>query len=690
MYPAAGRFGVRLPRSSISRILAYVLVAGIALGLLAYAFLRLLEPALPRSPEWVVLASLLFGLLVGLSMTLAVKLALRQAAHELHSYALDLTGTDLPALTPALTGDEIAYLHAILKQVLASVPQPEVYPQLAGDLVRIQDFDDAIQVAAQHLARHIPLTGALLLELDVERDLLLPVARYGNLYLAPNTSFDMAESAIGQALRERRTAHYNSLQVADLIPLRGTSGPLSLYSVPLYERDQPFGTLCLFSAGADLRLSDAQLAFTRTMTDILMVALQRVMYRHMFERENRRLSGFEQLGTALVTGASFDGILRQVLQAAAKITGSQHGSLLLLNADCTDVRHRVTLKEGDVLPLNVVAAPILKHGLAGWVIREKRADLIDDTELDGRWLPLPGLDTMRSALAAPLLVDGQLVGVLTLADPSLRHYSRRSLAIASILASYAASILVQLEQRRAEHPLAAPMRRLFVGRIDPRDLEELLKDEYVLDQMSTVRDHAALVIRVGVRGLERLEPTLTAEAQIKRVIEPFMTALTDAVYAFQGYVARRDEHGVTAVFGYPLAVGDDRVRGLRAALAMQAALRRLRGEWRRASGIDLVTGIGIAYGSVTMGVVGNEHYQRLVMLGSPVREAHRLQQLARVDEILAGSEVVADLQLEGLARLESLAPLTLQADSAAKLVYRVGPPDLAGSADDIKGFAHVG
>ena len=83
----------------------------------------------------------------------------------------------------------------------------------------------------------------------------------------------------------------------------------------------------------------------------------------------------------------------------------------------------------------------LERGLAGWVARERQAVLVPDTSQDDRWLRRPddaeNKTGPKSAVSAPLLWRGQLVGVMTLVHPSTDFFNLNHLALVQAIADQA-------------------------------------------------------------------------------------------------------------------------------------------------------------------------------------------------------------------------------------------------------------
>lgn len=422
-----------------------------------------------------------------------------------------------------------------------------------------------------------------------------------------------------------------------------------------------------------MRLSEEQRVFARAAADLLTLSVQSGIHRRLFTRESERMLAFEQLGGLLSGSQRLDQALEQVLRVAARVTDSAHGTLLLLEPDESRIRYRVTLKEGDVLPLSVTAQPILKHGLAGWALRERRADTIDDTERDARWLPVPGLDAMRSVLVVPLLYGERALGILTLADPTPRHYSRRSLALCTALAAYAVTILARGQYEEMITPGSATLGRyLFEGHVSPASLTELLADGAALHDALSAQSRTLVVIYAALRGLERvgLEPA----ALVEHVLTPCVVALTAIAHEHNGFVSVCDNGAIVLLFGFPVVPGGDmRIGAMRAAQAVQSAARRLRGRWRHGLSLDLALSAGVAFGPLVTGVVGGQGFHAVSVTGAPIAEAARIQRLARPDEVLVADSLATSFGADSVFPLERLAPLSTVEGEQPRSVYRLAP-----------------
>jgi PAS domain S-box-containing protein len=110
-------------------------------------------------------------------------------------------------------------------------------------------------------------------------------------------------------------------------------------------------------------------------------------------------------------------VLQRLVLAAMKHVGGERGSIVVLDdagkpVDASIV-YGTSLHEHTARQMKET----VDRGLAGWVIRHRKAALVPDTSMDERWLRRPddALDQSgsKAAICVPLLARERLVGVLT-------------------------------------------------------------------------------------------------------------------------------------------------------------------------------------------------------------------------------------------------------------------------------------
>jgi class 3 adenylate cyclase/tetratricopeptide (TPR) repeat protein len=127
---------------------------------------------------------------------------------------------------------------------------------------------------------------------------------------------------------------------------------------------------------------------------------------------------------------------------------------------------------------------------------------------------------------------------------------------------------------------------------------------------------------------ERLDPE-----SVKRQLERIMGRLGEEVVAYGGYVDKFIGDNVMAIFGAPVAHGDDAERAVRAGLGMQGAMGEVNEPLAAQHGVMFELCVGINTGEVLAGHDPDGNY---TVIGDTVNVASRLQAAARPGSVTVG------------------------------------------------------
>jgi class 3 adenylate cyclase/tetratricopeptide (TPR) repeat protein len=162
--------------------------------------------------------------------------------------------------------------------------------------------------------------------------------------------------------------------------------------------------------------------------------------------------------------------------------------------------------------------------------------------------------------------------------------------------------------------------------------------------------------------------------RVGAVTDRVLAALAGAVKTFGGHVDKLTGDGIMAVFGAPVTHEDDPERAVRAALAMQRAVRRVLDD-ERGGGAPAGLRIGINSGEVVAGVQAALEY---TVIGDTVNTAARLADAATVGSVYAGAATAGATR--HVASWRRLLPLRLKGKRQAVEAYELlGPLDAPGT-----------
>ncbi|HET9222702.1 MAG TPA: GAF domain-containing protein, partial [Roseiflexaceae bacterium] len=605
---------------------------GVVSGVVFYAGIRI---AMQLTPPWValdVLAAFGGGLLLGLCYYLFCKLVLRRVALRFRAEVAPLVGNTLPPMRD----DEIDELRQTYDRTVKALTRHDRYSTIADQIASSDDLAAAFRVIAENAARALPIDGAALF---MRQGALLRAVSAWNMESAPLPETE-SETAVWRVLLQNRPLLLNHAD--DLASGAGLQA-LALIAAPLAVDDRPVGALVFVSRTSPTAFDDDHLALTRFFARQAAIAVRHARLADAARTAQNRLAALEQAAHDLGDNHDLDEVLRRVIAATTALTASSHATVLLLDESGERITYRIALDSGNIAPLELVAGPMMRQGLAGWVAREGRAVLIDDTEQDPRWLPGPGSGDLRSALVVPLLLAGRPLGILTLGHDQPDHYDQEHLRLLEALSAQAALAIENARLAGGHQPLERAV--AASAPISTHRLEAGAQE--------------AMVIYADLRGLAKAGERLTPERLVDEVLDVFAKTLAEVAQRYDGAVEQRSGDGFLAIFKCAEPRSNDALRAVQAALALRQASTRLRASWRARLGVDIGVAVGLGRGRV-VGRVGAGDRPNYTAIGDAITLASRLQALARTGEILAAAEVVEELNGAG-ARfdVEALPPLPL-------------------------------
>ena len=139
-----------------------------------------------------------------------------------------------------------------------------------------------------------------------------------------------------------------------------------------------------------------------------------------------------EFNRALAGDNGSDGFAQHLLTLAIDKLQAESGSVILLDehggVTGGSIAYAGQIHDRD--PKQFV--DVFQEGLAGWAAREQEAALVSNTKQDHRWLSTPWEQNdsgTRSAMTAPVMTNGHVMGVLTLARAQESGFTERDLAL---------------------------------------------------------------------------------------------------------------------------------------------------------------------------------------------------------------------------------------------------------------------
>ena len=269
-----------------------------------------------------------------------------------------------------------------------------------------------------------------------------------------------------------------------------------------------------------------------------------------------------------------------------------------------------------------------------------------DTDSDAEHLntvKLPGLDNPKSHIAIPLLIKGQLVGVLSVEGTDYYMFKEYDEPLIQILANQAAAALQNARLYEAEKRRHLQVKRineklstlneeqdrtlrLFKQYVPAPVVNKALqaKGEAIFD--GEKREIAAMFcdIRDFTPLSEKLRPR-----QVVFVLNTFYRHMVEVIKNHGGYVTQFVGDEIFATFGAPVACETCERNAVLCAKEMIAGLKSINAELKAKLDVEINVGIGINAGPVIAGNLGSTEKLSYSITGDTVNTAKRIESLTK-------------------------------------------------------------
>lgn len=188
------------------------------------------------------------------------------------------------------------------------------------------------------------------------------------------------------------------------------------------------------------------------------------------------------------------------------------------------------------------------------------------------------------------------------------------------------AVVVNRSRRLVESRLLAERTRASLARYFSPNVVDYLSGPKQL--IGEVREQEVAVLFADIMGFTKMCENSSPDTVVA-LLRNYHDRLGQAVFDNNGTLDKYIGDGLMATFGTPEPGPHDARNSLQCALDMIAALTTWNAERSAAGEVPVRVGIGLHYGSVIAGDIGNERRLEYSVIGDTVNIASRLEQLTR-------------------------------------------------------------
>jgi serine phosphatase RsbU (regulator of sigma subunit)/anti-sigma regulatory factor (Ser/Thr protein kinase)/putative methionine-R-sulfoxide reductase with GAF domain len=341
------------------------------------------------------------------------------------------------------SGRGLRGLQRVTDAALSHLSLDDLLQELLERVTEVIEVDTVAILLLSDDGRALEPRAAKGLEEEVERGVRIPVG----------------QGFAGRIAAEGRPVIVDDVEQAELVnPLFREKGLHTLLGVPLLVEGQSLGVLHVgrlesrpFSADEANLLQHVGDRAAMAISHAHLYDAER-QARELAEASLERLARLQRITDAALAHLALDDLLDELLQRMKEILHVDTAAILLLEDDGRTLEARAAkgleewLERGFRIPVG--------RGFAGRIASQRRAVVIDDVDQADIRDPLLRDRGLRSLMGVPLLVSGEVLGVLHVGSLESRNFSHEDADLLQLAADRSAMAIRAARRFEQEHEVA--------------------------------------------------------------------------------------------------------------------------------------------------------------------------------------------------------------------------------------------
>jgi signal transduction histidine kinase/CheY-like chemotaxis protein len=329
--------------------------------------------------------------------------------------------------SPPFTQGDMELISILCGQAAIAIDNAKLYEEMnllkeiSRRIASTVNLEDILDFVAEIPKRLVGAKASLILSLNEETKELSIINAYG-------LSDEQLEGPIlGESISARVCNEGKPLFAVDVEEIE--LGIASLLSLPLKQDERVIGAFNVYLPSKKLP-GKRKIEILSAIANELAIAIESARLRA------RDLLALYEVDRTLRAELNLERLLRHILRKTIEACEADSGAIFIYDEE----KKLLTALVAHGLPEALTDVRLrIGEGLAGWVAQKKRPIVVPDVRSDRRWKPdVAGGDEYGSAIYVPMVLRGELVGVIYLGRRILRPFSGRELNLLSTIASQAA------------------------------------------------------------------------------------------------------------------------------------------------------------------------------------------------------------------------------------------------------------
>ncbi len=384
------------------------------------------------------------------------------------------------------------------------------------------------------------------------------------------------------------------------------------------------------------------------------------------QRASAKLRVLLEVSQELASPETYSALPEKILELLFKIMSVDRAVLLLVDEKTGQLEPKAYKFSN---PNATADFDFYSRKITDFVLTQGDAIISDDTSLDGRFDSSQSIirQSIQAAMCTPLKPRDQAIGVLYVDNLSRGHtYQKEDLEFLSSLANQAAIAIENANLYR--NMKSETIRRTKLERFFPAAVSQRIEEGWDLNR---IVETEVTALFSDISGFTEMTSQMQPRKVLEFLNEYFKVMVEDIVFPFGGTLEKYIADALLAVWGSPYQKEDDAIMAVKAAIAMQWAMRALNEEWaKQGRDLQIQIHIGLNTGMVAAGNIGSENLIQYTNIGDTMNVASRICTAAQAGDIFISESTMTHISQFNLP-LEKLEPIKVKGKEEPLQLYRV-------------------
>lgn len=411
-----------------------------------------------------------------------------------------------------------AYQYQELQKKLL---EQEAITGITSLLIKAMSLQETLQVIFEEISKILHGCSGTIFLLDEKSENMKIVASMGiseeDINKINETGIPVTLGTFGIVYETREMLEITNAREDPRIDRSFGTIPESLTNIPLIADDHFLGVITLDTVPK----SDDQRKLLKSLADLVYISIEQSLHYEKEKKLMRDLKAMIEITRNITSLYDTDKVLERITREIQENYHALYTSIFLIDQENKELVYKWGSGFGWESLKDNLKIKLGGQGVTSWVVENDEPLIVNDVRKDPRYLKSSATSKVRSELAIPIKIKGEIVGVLDVESENLNAFDSDHLLVFQLLSDHLGVVIENSKLYEEVKQIA--IRDGLTNLYNHRYFYELLEDE--LHRFYRYNGHLSIFM-IDINDFKKYNDTyghLEGDKILKKVAEIFLT-----------------------------------------------------------------------------------------------------------------------------------------------------------------------